>query len=351
MAMARRNGWASRTGWAGWLGAGAVALGAGLLAPGALSAAEGAFTAITGPEYNPYVPLPENISTYGGEIDHLFMLILWLTGVTFVVTEALVVYAMLKFRHRDGAKSQYIHGSHKLEVVWTITPGLILFGLAVYQLGPWKHIKMDHMDPKAPDVIHVQVLAKQFEWNFRYAGEDKIFGRNPATPDDDPDDMYQNGKLVIPKGAKVVIEMRSTDVIHSLFLPHFRFKQDVMPGMTVYGWFEATKTTKEGRELRQNPYFNYEIACAELCGPQHGRMRAEVIILEKDEFEAWKKAEALKQQSYDVPEVWMPMAERSESNKALGWDSPYALGVMPEPPKGGGHGAHGGAEAGGHAAH
>ncbi|HTL52392.1 MAG TPA: cytochrome c oxidase subunit II [Planctomycetota bacterium] len=313
-----------------WRHLAVVAVAVLALCAGGLWAAEGQIVA---PDYNPYVPLPENISTYGGDIDHLFNLILWITGVTFVITEGLLIYTLLAFRHREGHKSDYVHGNHNLEIAWTVVPALLLVGLAIYQLGPWKHIKMDNMDPNAPDVLHVQVLAKQFEWNFRYAGEDRVFGADPKHPENEADDIYSTGRLVIPKGTKVVVEMRSTDVIHSLFLPYFRFKQDLMPGMTVHGWFEATKTTKEGQTERNNPFFNYEIACAELCGPQHGRMRAQLVILEKAEFEEWKKDQAKFWESHEIPAVWAPMADRSDTDKALGWDSPYSVGVMPPPPE------------------
>lgn len=300
--------------------AGAAAAPAAEAAPGAQPAGATGPKSLLEPGHNRYVPLPENISVYGDEIDHLFWLITWLTGVTFVLTEGLLVYAMLRYRHVQGAKSKYEHGNHKLEIVWTIVPGLILFGLAVYQVGSWRRIKMPSPEEEQ-NPVRVQVLAKQFEWNFRYPGADTKFGTD--------DDVYTVKKLYMPVGRRVVFELRSTDVIHSLFLPHLRFKQDVMPGLTGHGWVQATQTTKKGQDLRNNPEFNYEIVCAELCGPQHGFMRGDVYVLEAAAFDQ-KMADLYEEQKdFGAPGVWNKAADKQES---LSWYSRTAVGKLPPPP-------------------
>jgi cytochrome c oxidase subunit 2 len=306
--------------------------------PEAAPAATDGKRSLLEPGHNKYIPLPENIATYGKEMDDLFMLIFWLTGATFVFTEGLLIYAMLRYRHVQGKKSKYEHGNHKLEIFWTVVPGVILFGLAVYQVGPWRRIKMEGTDDK--QAVHIQVLAKQFEWNFRYAGADLKFGTG--------DDVYEVKKLYIPKGRKVVVWMRSTDVIHSLFLPHLRFKQDVMPGLTVPGWFEATKTTAEGQLARNNPFFNYEIACAELCGPQHGFMRGDVFILEADEFDKFMTAEYEKQKDYDAPTAWNPAENKRDSLSWYSWTSRGAIPKPAEKPKHGEGDGHEHSEGDGH---
>jgi cytochrome c oxidase subunit 2 len=238
--------------------------------------------------------LPENISAYGGEIDHLYYLILWITGITFILTEGLLLYAILRFRHKPGCKAVYTHGHHKLEMIWTIVPGLILLFLAVYQVKTWARVKMDI--PEGADPVRVRVFAKQFEWNFGYPGLDGTF--------DTKDDTYSIGVLTIPVDRPVVLRMRSLDVIHSLFMPHLRFKQDLMPGMDITGWTQATKTTAQGRQERGDPKFDYEIACAELCGIQHHAMRARVKIEDPAGYENWLKEENISWTGEAKPELW-----------------------------------------------
>ncbi|MGH7144630.1 MAG: cytochrome c oxidase subunit II [Planctomycetota bacterium] len=289
-------------------------------AAAASTTAGGGQATIEMPGTNPAFPLPEDISTYGPEVDYLFYLILWITGITFIGTEALLIYCMLRFRHREGAKSQFVHGNHTIEIIWTTVPALILFFLAVYQLGAWKEIKMEHLDPADPaeiHALHVQVLAKQFEWNFRYPGPDGKFGTD--------DDFYTAKLLVVPVHTRVLLEMRSGDVIHSLFAPYLRFKQDVVPGSTVHGWFECTKTTQEGQAERHNPGFNYEIACTELCGIDHGQMRAEMDVLSDADFKAWEQKQEVKYQNTEAPSVWTKRGDP-------GWYCDVAKGQIPLPP-------------------
>lgn len=328
-------------GWAGYRRLGA----AGLLAAGLLwlplagawgaegaEGAEGAAPATAGsagaagrkrsfvePGHSQALPLPENInSAYGAEVDELFHWILWLTGGAFLLTEGVLVYALLQFRHVEGAKVAAVRGSFKLQLVWTVVPGLLLFGLAVTGAERWQRIQAGPGAGAGEPPLRIEVFATQYEWNFRYAGKDGVFGRDPAQPAAAVDDVYEVKELYLPRGRRVVLEMQSGDVIHSLFLPQLRFRQDVAPGLTTTGWFVADQTTKEGRAARGFPYFscaagrdgrnsgyfNYEIACAELCGPQHGFMRGEVYVLEPEEFAQFLAAEAARQKDYAVPAVW-----------------------------------------------
>src|SRR5689334_5675744 len=113
---------------------------------------------------------PENIGTYGDDIDRLYAIIIWLTTITFVLTEGALLFFVLKFRAKPGGKAVFTHGNHSLELVWTILPGVILFALAIIQMGIWKEIKITRPDTKQGLVV--EVMAKQFEWHFRYAGPD-----------------------------------------------------------------------------------------------------------------------------------------------------------------------------------
>lgn len=238
--------------------------------------------------------LPENISTTGGEIDHMFWLIFWITTATFFITMGVLVYSVAKFRYKEGQKAQFIHGSHKLELAWTLVPAGILLFLALYQTKTWAKIKMD--PPDATDAVQVRVFAKQFEWNFRYAGADGEF--------DTEDDICTINDLYVPENRDVILTMRSLDVIHSLFLPYLRFKQDLMPGMTIDAWFQATKTTEQARSERGNEKFNFEIACTELCGLGHHEMRGKNIILSEAAFQDWIEQKSKEALELDKPEIW-----------------------------------------------
>ncbi len=238
--------------------------------------------------------LPENISTFGGEIDHQFNLILVITTITFIVTMTVLVIALIRFRHKEGKKAQHVHGSHKLEIIWTLVPAAILLFLAFYQTKTWALVKMD--TPDKSDSVVIQVFAKQFEWNFRYAGTDGIF--------DTEDDPCTIKELYVPVNKNVILEIRSLDVIHSLFLPHLRFKQDVIPGMRMSAWFQATKTTLQARSERGDEKFNYEIACTELCGIEHHTMKGTLSILAQGEFDTWLAKQSVEAAQFSRPEIW-----------------------------------------------
>lgn len=212
--------------------------------------------------------LPESISAQGDETDLLFWVIFVVTGVVFVLTEGALLYFIFKYRARPGQRAFHTHGSHKLEVIWTIVPAIILAILAIVQTGTWLNIKtLGAADKVAAEEgsLTVHVLAQQYAWKFRYPGTDGKFG----TADD-----FQSGALHVPQDTKIVLRMRTLDVLHSLYMPNLRFKQDLVPGLEMHGWFSAYKSGK------------YPIVCAELCGPQHYTMRAEMNIYPVDQWAA-----------------------------------------------------------------
>jgi cytochrome c oxidase subunit 2 len=214
--------------------------------------------------------LPVNVSTYGGEIDSIFYLILWITGIVFVLVEATLVWFAFRYRHRDGRKAEHIHGSLRVEVIWTVIPFLIVIGLGAISFGPWSRLKNPDRFP-APG-LEVSIRAKQFEWQVTYPGADGRLGTE--------DDFEKRNQLHVPVGQPVLVHLSSEDVIHSFFLPHFRLKQDVVPGMDLSAWFEAIATGE------------YPLACAELCGTGHTRMMGTVTVHTAPGFEAWLSAEA-----------------------------------------------------------
>lgn len=210
-----------------------------------------------------WMRLPENVSTYGGQIDGLFRLILWITGTIFVVVESLLLIFLFRYRRREGRVPRYTHGSNRLEVFWTIVPAVICVVLALMSRRSWAEIKQNM--PK--EAMNIEVTAEQFAWNIRYPGPDGKL--------DTPDDVVTLNQLHFPVGRAVVVTLHSKDVIHSFFLPEFRVKQDAVPGMTTRIWFEATRVG------------HWEIACAELCGLGHFRMKGFVTVETPEEFDRW----------------------------------------------------------------
>ena len=206
-------------------------------------------------------------STFGPAIDSLFVLVLIITSTAFFVVEGLLVYFLIRYRQREGQKALYTHGNRRVELVWTVVPGVMLFSLAIYQYRTWLNVKQQF--PDESQAVVVDIRANQFEWNATYAGEDGVLG----TPDDIAAPI---NILHFPVNRPVVLHLDSEDVIHSFFVPEFRLKQDVVPGLKGNrAWFQATQTGQ------------YEVACAELCGLGHYRMRGRVTVETQAEFDAW----------------------------------------------------------------
>jgi cytochrome c oxidase subunit 2 len=217
-----------------------------------------------------WMHLPEGVSSYSGRIDDMFHLIMWITGIIFVVVELLLLYFLFRYRAKDGdgRKARYTHGNNRLEVVWTIIPALICVVLALLSRRVWTEIKQQI----PTEALQIQVTGEQFSWTITYAGKDGQFGTD--------DDIVSLNQLHFPVGQKVVATLRSKDVIHSFYLPEFRVKQDAVPGMSTRIWFDATRTG------------SWEIACAELCGLGHYRMKGFVTVETPEEFQKWLASQA-----------------------------------------------------------
>jgi cytochrome c oxidase subunit II len=234
--------------------------------------------------------LPENVNEHGVVIDNLFLFILILTGVIFVATGLVLFWFLWKYAASSNPEPvKYSHGSHALEVVWSILPAATLLFIAIYQMNAWADAKM-----RRPTIIEggqevpkppiVEVTGRQFEWRMRYAGEDGIIGT--------PDDVFTVNELRLPAFEDVVITIKTEDVLHSFFLPNLRIKQDLVPGMKQYVWFRPTRTG------------TYDIVCAELCGWGHYKMRGELVLETREDFDAWLKEtyEAQEQTTFEPAE-------------------------------------------------
>lgn len=210
-------------------------------------------------------------SPMGTEIDDLFYMILIITTVTYIGVHVVLIAALVKFGNRTGGKATFSHGSHALEVVWTIVPAAILLFISLYQIDVWMRFRnFATFNKHSRENPVAEVTARQFEWRIRYPAPGKKLMQKPQ-----PDDLYTVNDLHVPFGEPVVIQLRSEDVLHSFFLPHLRIKQDAVPGAIIPVQFQANF---EGEQ---------ELVCAELCGWGHYKMRGQLTAQRKSEFDKY----------------------------------------------------------------
>lgn len=226
--------------------------------------------------------LPENINDHGHVIDSLFTFILYLTGVIFIGTATALFWFMWKFdAARNTQPTRYTHGSHNLEIIWSILPAAVLLFIAIYQMNAWADAKLRRPTEvigniEVPQRPLARVTGRQFEWRLRYAGADGEIGTK--------DDVHLVNDLHIPLDREVVLQIESEDVLHSFFLPNLRIKQDVVPGMTQFTWFRANKAGV------------YDVVCAELCGWGHYKMRGRLTVEPEEQFNKWLAQKLVEQE-------------------------------------------------------
>jgi cytochrome c oxidase subunit 2 len=215
---------------------------------------------------------PPALSTYGGSIDTLFYVILWMVTVTFILTELLLVWFVFRYSKKDPTRSVYTHGNHTLEMVWTAIPALLLLIVAFSQMQAWTTVKINFPEDGqyTPEHPLMEVYGSQFDWRVRYPDAQGNF--QGADVIEVPYD------ITVPEDTKVVFRLKSRDVLHSFFVPVFRLKQDAVPGMDIPVWFEATEAG------------DYDLICAELCGWGHYKMAGKIHVLPKDQFDSWLAA-------------------------------------------------------------
>ncbi|MBN3584248.1 cytochrome c oxidase subunit II [Algoriphagus aestuarii] len=234
-------------------------------------------------------------SEHGVVTDGLFWVTMAVTGVVFLITHVLLFIFPYKYQYKEDRKASFYPDNNKLEIIWTLVPGVVLAGLVITGWMAWSDITAP-----APENAHVvEIMGSQFQWDVRYPGKDNVLGDydyrlTSATnahgvdfTDKNAMDDFPSPVVVIPKGEPVLFKIRARDVLHSVFAPHMRLKMDAVPGMPTRFWFVPTKTTAEMREETGNPEFEYEIACTEICGRGHFSMRKIIQVVEPEEYQKW----------------------------------------------------------------
>lgn len=265
-------------------------------------------------------------SEHGKDVDNLMAISMALIFFVQTVTQFLLHYFTFKYRGKKGQKALYFADNNKLEAIWTIIPVIVLAGLIMYGLYTWNNIMFVDEEDKQ-DAIIVELYAKQFGWEARYAGDDKTLGKanvrliegintlgvdlaDPAAQDD-----KVVNELHLPVGKKVIFKMRSQDVLHSAYMPHFRAQMNCVPGMITQFSFTPAVTTadmrndeaivakvdkinkirnKKSKELAASggaaldPYtFDYLLLCNKICGASHYNMQMKIIVDTPADFKAW----------------------------------------------------------------
>jgi len=233
--------------------------------------------------YSPWWFTP--IASNWGYIDDTIILTFWITGVVFVIVIGFTAYCVLKFRHREGARAEYNPESKKLE--WWLS-GLTTVGV-VAMLTPGLFVWNQYVSvPEGAGEF--EVMGRQWDWSFRMPGKDGVlgkssaafvkgnnaFGIDPKDPKGQDDVLvFAGDELHLLKGKPVKVLLRSLDVLHDFYIPEFRAKMDMVPGMVTYFWVEPTRTGK------------FDIMCFELCGTGHYAMRSKVVVNDDAEYQAW----------------------------------------------------------------
>ncbi|HET8861020.1 cytochrome c oxidase subunit II [Marivirga sp.] len=234
-------------------------------------------------------------SEHGSEYEFLFWTTMAVTGVVFVLTQILLFYFSWKYQYKEDTKALFYPENNKLEVIWTFVPAVVL---AILVFTGWR-VWTDITAPAPKNTNNIEIMGYQFAWGVRYPGTDGELGntdyRNISAinefgidvSDKAALDDFKYQEVVIPKGEPVTFNIRARDVLHSVFVPHFRLKMDAVPGMPTSFTFTATKTTEEMREELNDPEFNYELACTEVCGRGHYSMAKNLVVLEPEEYREW----------------------------------------------------------------
>lgn len=225
-----------------------------------------------------------DIASNWGAMDDTIVLTFWIGGGVFIAVCSFMVYCVFKFSYKEGRKVEYKPEDNKLEIILTVVTTLGVAALLAPGLIVW-----NQYINTPPNAINIEVMARQWGWQYRLPGEDgklgtsnmvnindqNPFGINLDDQNGRDDILIQSDELHLKTNRPVKILLRSTDVLHNFYVPQFRAKMDAVPGLITYYWFEPNK---EG---------DYEVLCAEYCGIGHYGMRAKVVVDNEENYEKW----------------------------------------------------------------
>lgn len=234
---------------------------------------------------------PALASVQGVNFDKHFMLSLILCGIIMVPAQLALAYCIVAFKDKGGAKADYSHGNNVMELMWTTLALVFFIGMNVLGQSMWAE---QRFTPASADSLQVEVTGEQFAWNMRYPGPDGKFGKTDYTLIDnsagnpvglDPNDPAGKDDvlattLVVPVNRPLEVILHSKDVTHNFFVAEMRIKQDAVPGMDLRIHFTPNR---EGK---------YEIACSELCGLGHYKMRSFMEVVSQAKYDQWLKDHA-----------------------------------------------------------
>lgn len=239
-------------------------------------------------------------SEHGVKTDFMFWVTMTITVVAFVIISIAMFIFVYKYQYKEGNRAKFFPDNHYLELTWTIIPAIVLAVLIFTGLKTWNEIT----SPASKDAEVIELIGQQFAWTARYPGKDKELGKvnfklidnvgnefGLDLTDNNTFDDFKSLELHLPVNKEILLKIRAKDVLHSVYLPHFRVKMDAVPGMPTHFKFTATKTTQEMRDELGNQAFNYEMACAEICGRGHFSMRFPVVVDTEEDYERWKLAQ------------------------------------------------------------
>ena len=196
-------------------------------------------------------------SNFSSPVDDAFMFILIISVIFFVGITFAMIYFVIRYHHTRNKVVANIHGNFTLELLWTVIPTLLVLGMFYYGFIGYRDMKTI-----PENALEIKTTGRMWSWLYRY------------------ENGFETDTLMVPLGKPVNIQIESADVLHSLYIPAFRVKQDAIPGMTTFLWFEATQTGV------------YDIFCAEYCGDRHTYMLSSVKVLPVEEYDAWYAATA-----------------------------------------------------------
>jgi cytochrome c oxidase subunit 2 len=217
-------------------------------------------------------------------IDNTILITFWITGVVFAAVLLFMAYCVLRFRHRPGQRAAYEPESKRLEWWLTVATAVGVAAMLAPGLFVWNRFVT------VPDgAAAIEVVGQQWQWSYRLPGEngrlgavdarnvsfDNPLGLDPRDADGQDDVIVEGGELHLPVGKPVKVLLRSIDVLHDFYVPEFRAKMDMIPGVVTYFWFTPTRTG------------TFEVLCFELCGLGHSDMRGMVVVEEETDYQAW----------------------------------------------------------------